>query len=140
MYYLTTEDSFDGAHFLKDYSGKCRNIHGHRWRVVVTIKCQELKSDTQQRGMCVDFSDLKEDLKSETDKFDHAFIIEEGSLKTELLNALLEEEFHIVTVPFRPTAENLSKYLYDKMKEKGYTVSEVKVYETPNNCAAYQED
>ena len=68
MYYLTTEDSFDGAHFLKDYSGKCRNIHGHRWRVVVTIRCEELKTDIQQRGMCVDFSDLKDAVLSIRDE------------------------------------------------------------------------
>ena len=63
MYSLSTEHSFDAAHFLSGYVGKCKNIHGHRWRVVVEVRAEQLKEDTQQRGMCVDFSELKKDLK-----------------------------------------------------------------------------
>jgi len=59
MYYLKTESSFDSAHFLKGYNGKCRNLHGHRWRVVVEIAADQLKDEGQTRGMLVDFSDLK---------------------------------------------------------------------------------
>ena len=58
MYYLKTESSFDSAHFLKGYAGKCRNLHGHRWRVVVEIAADQLKDEGQTRGMLVDFSDL----------------------------------------------------------------------------------
>ena len=59
MYYLKTEQSFDSAHFLHGYSGKCANIHGHRWRIVVTIKSDKLLDDPQNNGMIIDFSDLK---------------------------------------------------------------------------------
>ena len=65
MYYLTVENSFDSAHFLHGYEGKCSNLHGHRWRVVVDVACEELIVEGQQRGMCVDFSTLKEELKEE---------------------------------------------------------------------------
>ena len=61
MYYLKTEASFDAAHFLWKYEGKCRNIHGHRWNVAVEIKSQVLKQEGQTRGMIVDFGDLKKD-------------------------------------------------------------------------------
>ena len=55
------------------------------------------------------------------------------------LEALDEEGFHLVKVPFRPTAENFSEYFFRKMEEKGYPVKRAVVYETPNNCAAYRE-
>lgn len=64
MYYLQTEQSFDAAHFLKGYNGKCHNLHGHRWRVVVEIQADLLRNDMQCRGMVVDFSDLKNSLKA----------------------------------------------------------------------------
>lgn len=140
MYYLQTEQSFDAAHFLADYEGKCRNIHGHRWRVILEVKSLTLQSDGQLRGMVVDFSKLKNDLAKEVDFFDHMLIIEKNSMKSSTLEALNEEGFRIVTLDFRPTAEMFSKYFYDKMTAKGYKVKIVTVYETPNNCASYGEE
>ncbi len=137
MYTLQTNASFDSAHFLKGYQGKCSNIHGHRWTIEVTVASDEVEADGQIRGMIVDFKTLKNDLKDLADEFDHKFIIEEGSLKEKTKEALLEEDFAIVELPFRPTAENLAKYFYDRMEEKEYQVVLVKVYETPNNCAGY---
>ena len=63
MYTLKTEHSFDAAHFLYGYEGKCSNIHGHRWRVVAEVSSDELETTGQNRGMYVDFGDLKKDLK-----------------------------------------------------------------------------
>jgi 6-pyruvoyltetrahydropterin/6-carboxytetrahydropterin synthase len=91
------------------------------------------------RGMLVDFSRLKQDLREETEILDHSLIIEAGSLREKTMEALQEENFRVLEVPFRPTAENFAKYFYGKMKEKGYTVLKATVYETPNNCAAYFE-
>ncbi len=140
MYYLTAEASFDGAHFLAGYEGKCSNLHGHRWRVILKIKTDKLQEEGQQRGMVVDFGDVKNALKKETDLFDHSFIYEEGSLKEATVAALQAENFEMHVVPFRPTAENFAKYFFNKFKEYGFTVAEVTVYETPNNCASYSED
>ena len=140
MYYLTAEASFDGAHFLAGYEGKCANLHGHRWRVILKIKTDSLQSEGQQRGMVVDFGDIKTVLKKETDYFDHTFIYEEGSLKEATVAALKSEDFLMRVVPFRPTAENFSKYFYEKFAGYGFKVAEVTVYETPNNCASYTED
>ena len=70
---------------------------------------------------------------------DHTLIYEENTLRPKTLEALDEEGFHLVKVPFRPTAENFSEYFFRKMEEKGYPVKRAIVYETPNNCAAYRE-
>lgn len=137
MYYLQSEASFDAAHFLSDYVGKCRNIHGHRWRVTATVEGPSLQPSGPQKGMLMDFGDLKGDLKALADRFDHSLILEEGSLKESTLKALLEEEFHLEFVPFRTTAENFSRYFYEALMEKGYSVREIRVYETPTNCACY---
>lgn len=129
MHMLTTEASFDAAHFLTNYEGKCKNIHGHRWKVVISIY-GELNN-----GMLVDFGILKNDLKNLCDYFDHSFIVEKNSLKKELYD-MLKEQFLIRDVDFRTTAENFSKYFYDELSKK-YNVYEVLVYETPTNCARY---
>ena len=139
MYYITTEASFDAAHFLKGYEGKCKNIHGHRWRVLVKIESDELLKNQQHNGMIVDFKELKNDLKELTEKFDHTFIFEKDSLKNELIELLKNENFELREVEFRPTAENFSKYFYDNLANKGYQVAESMVYETPNNMASYCE-
>lgn len=137
MYILKTEKSFDSAHFLAGYEGKCRNIHGHRWNVEIEVKSERLVENGQLRGMCVDFSTLKEQLEQETEFFDHALIIEKGALMDKTLAALNEEGFNLKIVNFRPTAENFAKYFYDRFKDKGYQVNKATVYETPSNCAIY---
>ncbi|MDD7403172.1 MAG: 6-carboxytetrahydropterin synthase QueD [Butyribacter sp.] len=139
MYQLTIEQSFDSAHFLAGYNGKCGNIHGHRWRVLLSVESETLRDDRQQRGMCVDFSTLKDVLKDIVDEYDHTLLIEEGSLQQKTLDVFAEEGFPVVELAFRPTAENFAKHFYDIVKAKGYQVAMVQVYETPNNCAAYRE-
>jgi queuosine biosynthesis protein queD len=139
MYSLKTEQSFDAAHFLSGYSGKCSNIHGHRWKVIVEVMSESVESKGQIRGMIVDFGTLKDDLKNATDYFDHSLIIEKNTLKPATMSALADENFKVINVDFRPTAENFAKYFYDKFVKMGYMVKQAVVYETPNNCAAYNE-
>ena len=64
MYILKTEASFDSAHFLAGYNGKCSNLHGHRWKIVLEVQTEELKEDDQHKGMYVDFGELKKDLRN----------------------------------------------------------------------------
>lgn len=137
MYQLTTEHSFDSAHFLAGYDGKCGNLHGHRWRVLLTVQSETLREDRQQKGMCVDFAELKKDLRTELDALDHVLIIEQGSLRESTMKALQEEKFQVVEMPFRPTAENFARYFYELFTLKGYPVAKVEVYETPNSSAVY---
>ena len=137
MYYLQSEASFDAAHFLKGYQGKCANLHGHRWRIVATIQGETLQSEGAQAGMLTDFGDLKSDLRNLTEELDHSLLVEEGSLMPATEQTLAAEGFRMVLFPFRTTAENLAKYFYDRLRSLGYDLRDVAVYETPANCAVY---
>ena len=135
MYKLKTESSFDAAHFLTDYHGKCENLHGHRWRVVAYLSQEELCKSGTHKDMVLDFGEFKKALRSLTEELDHSFIVEKGSLDKKLFD-LLNKQFVLRVVEFRTTAENFSKYIFEEMSKK-YSVKEVCVYETPNNCARY---
>ena len=133
MYIVKTEDSFDSAHFLARYNGKCRNIHGHRWRVVIEIAGENLDD-----GMVVDFTDIKAALKALTDNLDHSLVMEKDTLKPQTYECLVDEGFRIMIMDFRPTAENFAKYFFDEIKNTGFNIRAAEVYETPNNCARYE--
>ena len=139
MYSLVSEASFDSAHFLAQYEGKCRNIHGHRWTVKVEIFGEKLQENGSKREMLIDFGELKSELKKLVDFYDHSLIIEKNTMREITLNVLKEDGFRIIEVEFRPTAENFAKNFYDYFIEKGFSVKSISVYETPNNCAIYSE-
>lgn len=139
MYTLISEASFDSAHFLANYNGKCKNIHGHRWTIKIEIFSKTLEKTGSTRGMIIDFGDLKKELKNIADYFDHGLIIEKNSMRNTTLEALKEDNFKIIEVNFRPTAENFSKYFFDYFKNKNFNVKQITVFETPNNCATYSE-
>lgn len=138
MYRLKTSASFDSAHFLAGYEGKCANIHGHRWSIEAVFSGEELVKDGTKRGMLVDFGDIKGAVRSLADSFDHALIYEEDSLRQETIAALNAENFRLIAVPFRPTAENFAEYFYKQLRAEDFSVSSVAVYETPENCAVYE--
>ncbi|MBR2522279.1 MAG: 6-carboxytetrahydropterin synthase [Coriobacteriales bacterium] len=138
MYSLKTESAFDSAHFLTDYDGKCENLHGHRWRVVAYIEVDRLQESGTMKDMVVDFTVFKRDVRALALELDHTFIVEEGSLAPETVAALESESFRLYFVPFRTTSENLAKYFFERLAEKGYPVSQIEMYETPNNCAIYR--
>ena len=138
MYYIQTEQSFDAAHFLADHPGKCKNIHGHRWRVLLEVESDDLQPDGPGRGMVTDFDHIKTDLKSMTDLLDHKFLVEKGTLQDDFIAAFKAAGFEGVFLPFRTTAENFARFFYDELTKKGHSVHKVTVYETPNNCATYQ--
>ena len=137
MYFLQSEASFDSAHFLKGYDGKCKNIHGHRWRIVVKLSGEQLIPEGPKAGMLLDFGDLKSALNALAEEFDHALLVQKGTLKESTVKALQDEDFRLVFLPFRTTAENFSRYFYARLVSMGFTPAEVQVYETPNNCAIY---
>ncbi len=139
MYLLRTEAAFDSAHFLKGYGGKCANLHGHRWRMVVEVGGEQLQEEGDQQGMLVDFAELKAAVRTLADSLDHRLLIEDSSLKPETISALVGEGFTLLSLPFRPTAENLARYLYKEIQSLGFPLRSVTVYETPENCAVYQE-
>lgn len=134
MFTISAEASFDSAHFLSGYPGKCARLHGHRWRVVAEVSAQELNDD----GMVMDFKVLKKALRNLTDQYDHCVLVEENTLQPATLQAFQQENFKVVTLPFRPTAEYLAKQFYDELRLADIPVSRVSVYETPDNKATYE--
>ena len=140
MFGLKTEAAFDAAHFLTDYDGKCENLHGHRWRVVVYLKTATLQTEGQMKDMVLDFGDFKREVRALADTLDHTFIVEEGSLMPKTIACLEEEGFTLSMVPFRTTAENLARWFSEQLEQRGLPVARVDVYETPNNCAIYCKD
>ena len=110
MYTLKTEAAFDSAHFLTDYYGKCENLHGHRWRVVVYIAQDNLQTSGTMKDMVLDFGAFKREVRALADSLDHTFLVEEGSLSDATLAALREEGFSLYMLPFRTTSENLARY------------------------------
>ncbi|MBQ3180475.1 MAG: 6-carboxytetrahydropterin synthase [Firmicutes bacterium] len=139
MFGLQAEACFDAAHFLAGHSGACRNLHGHRWRIVAELRGGELAAGGSGRDMLVDFAGLKQQLRALAAEFDHKLIYEAGTLRPATLAALREEDFALAELPFRPTAERLAQYFYHRLQADGLMVARVTVYETPENCAAYWE-
>lgn len=143
MFKVTKEITFDMGHRLSKYHGKCYNLHGHTYRLRVTVQRQDL----DEFGFVLDFTDLKQILKEITDKIDHKTML----FREDRLNKLLVDfdggisPDWFVMVDFEPTAENISKYLYFLIKEQleqkitDFKLS-IKLWETPTSFAVYEEN
>ena len=142
MFTLKSEIQFDMAHYLSGYVGKCKNIHGHRYRLVVKVSSQTLHESGQLRGMVDDFSEVKAVLKEVHDLFDHKLVIEENEEGKRVVEKLNEsgKVFEILFVPCRPTAEEMSRHIFNEIKKRGVRVTEVELFETPTNSCIYTEE
>lgn len=87
--------------------------------------------------MVLDFGAFKRAVAEAADELDHTFLVEEGSLAPATVEALEGEGFSLTLLPFRTTAENLARWLFDRLAARGLPVSQVEVDETPNNRAFY---
>lgn len=123
MYIVAVRSHYDSAHALRNYKGKCENLHGHRYEVEVALSAEELGAG----GMAYDFVDVKRHLREITEALDHRN-----------LNEL---------PPFdqiEPSAENQARYIHDELKRKlggamGEALLYARVWETPNQWAQYSE-
>lgn len=142
MFKIKSEVQFDMAHYLSGYEGKCSNIHGHRYKLIAKLKSETLHTEGQLRGMVDDFSNFKDALKSIADIFDHKLIIEDNEEGRILVNKLKEipNDFNIHMVNYRPTAEEMSRDIFNRLKNSGFKVYEVELFETPNNSCIYTEE
>lgn len=142
MFILKSEIEFDSAHFLSGYEGKCANIHGHRYRLIVKIKGDKLKTSGNDRAMVEDFSFIKSALREIHDLFDHKIIIEDDEIGKDLINKLktVPQEFKYELVQYRPTVEEMSRNIFFIIKGKGINIYEVELFETPTNSCIYRED
>lgn len=142
MFTLKNEIEFDMAHYLSGYNGKCANIHGHRYRLIAKVSSEELHQEGQLKGMVDDFTNIKKVLKKIHDLFDHKLILEDNK-DGRLVAAALQEAgpvFEIMFVPYRPTAEEMSRDIYQQLKKAGINVTEVELFETPTNSCIYTEE
>jgi len=125
MFEVTVEQKFSSGHALRNYKGKCENVHGHNYRVQLTVAGAELASN----GLLVDFVELKRWMRETVDRLDHQFI-----------NDL--PPFDIIN----PSAENIAKYFYDEVSkglaqstpEVPVHIASVCVFETETSIAVYR--
>ena len=110
------------------------------WKVEAEISSDKLIESGEKRGMIIDFSDLKKAVRTLADSFDHTLIYEQGTLRSETVDCLKTEGFSLKAVDFRPTAENFARHFCEVLTGRGLLVKRVCVYETPENCAAYEVD
>lgn len=123
MYAISAFGHFDAAHFLRGYPGKCANIHGHRWKVEISLQGEEL----DDMGILIDFMDVKNMLKDVLEVFDHKMINEIAPFDT-----------------LNPTAENIARFIFEQMTGRlkvgtgsNVTITRVTVWESEAASAAY---
>ncbi|MGZ5001474.1 MAG: 6-pyruvoyl trahydropterin synthase family protein [Methylomonas sp.] len=134
MFIITKEVFFCYGHRLMNHSGKCRNLHGHSVKASISIK-QETLND---QGMVCDFSDVKECVDSFIDRLlDHNFLLHKDD---PIIPALIANNERFLAIDEHPTAEVLSKMIYQHVKDQGFNVDQVVLWETASACACYRED
>lgn len=118
MYEVMVKSSFSAAHRLRNYKGKCENLHGHNCRVEVTVSSDRL----DKRGLLLDFKMLKNKLNSVLKRLDHTYLNQLPYFKKA-----------------NPTSENIAKFIYEMLKKSGIRPKRVSVWESDMSCATYIE-
>ena len=135
---------FEMGHALWNYDGLCKNIHGHSYKLYVTVLGEPSSDDSNKKnGMVIDFSDLKKIVKTEVvDRFDHSMVIYKNAPHKKLLELNEMYERHHV-MDFQPTCENLVLHFVSIIKPllpDGVILKNVKLYETASSCAEWDAD
>lgn len=142
MIRLTKEFSFEAAHALDNYDGPCREIHGHSYRLFVTVKGSPVMDCANPKcGMVMDFGVLKGIVCEEIiSRFDHAFVLRRSEQGTEL-NRLLSDRFHnIVLVDYQPTCENMLDDFAHRLRARmpqGVMLHALRLHETATSFAEW---
>ena len=137
---LTKEFNFEMAHALFGYDGPCKNVHGHSYKLSVTIKGKPIINGKDTKfGMVMDFNELKSIVKPIIDELDHATMLNTNSPHKKLAekNSLFEK---LVLVNYQPTCENMLIDMADYIKlrlPKNVTLHHLKLQETPTSYAEW---
>ena len=132
MYRVTRQIDFCYGHRLLNYEGKCRYLHGHNGRAFIVIEAAQL----DQRGMVMDFSDIKDVMKQWIDQnLDHRMILHREDPAVPALEELGEP---LYLLDCNPTAEAIARVIFDVAREHGFPVVETRLWETPNCYATYR--
>ncbi|WP_010230206.1 6-pyruvoyl trahydropterin synthase family protein [Gillisia marina] len=117
---ITKQFSFETGHALYGYDGKCKNVHGHSYKLSVTVIGTPITDTNNVKyGMVIDFSDLKKIVKSEiVDKFDHATVFNKNTPHIELAKELENRDHSVILVDYQPTSENMVIDFAEKIKNQ----------------------
>lgn len=106
---ITKQFTFETGHALYGYDGKCKNVHGHSYKLSVTVIGEPIEDNANVKyGMVIDFTDLKKIVKEEVvDQFDHATVFNKNTPHVELAQELKTRGHHVILVDYQPTSENM---------------------------------
>jgi 6-pyruvoyltetrahydropterin/6-carboxytetrahydropterin synthase len=132
MFHVSREIDFCYGHRLLNYDGKCKYLHGHNGRAVITIE----KAALDERGMVLDFTEIKQVVSRWIDEnLDHRMILHRDDPARPALEKLGEPMYLIEA---NPTAENIAKLIFDYARGQGFPVVETRLWETPHCFATYR--
>lgn len=139
---LTKEFSFEAAHALDGYDGPCREIHGHSYRLFVTVRGVPSPDDTDPKyGMVMDFGVLKRIVHEEiVARFDHALVLEDSPASATLRRTLSERFSNVVAVGYRPTCENMLADFACRIRARlpqGVALHALRLHETATSFAEW---
>ena len=117
---ITKQFSFETGHALYGYDGKCRNVHGHSYKLSVTVIGTPISETNHVKyGMVIDFSDLKKIVKEEiVDVFDHATVFNKNTPHVELAKELSDRGHSVLLVDYQPTSEMMVIDFSEKIKQR----------------------
>ena len=134
MFRVTKEIHFCFGHRLMHYAGKCRHLHGHNGKAVITVAADEL----DELGMVVDFSAMRKIIGDWIDRtLDHKMLLFRGDPLVSILRDAGEPVYGMAE---HPTTENIAKLIFDWVESAGYLVVEVTMWETPTSYATYRKE
>ncbi|RDI04405.1 6-pyruvoyl trahydropterin synthase family protein [Flavobacterium sp. AG291] len=117
---ITKQFTFETGHALYGYDGKCKNVHGHSYKLSVTVIGEPITDPTNVKfGMVIDFGDLKKIVKEDiVDVFDHATVFNQNTPHVELAAELKNRGHHVILVDYQPTSENMVIDFAQKIKRR----------------------
>lgn len=143
---VTKQIEIDMGHRVPNHKSKCRNLHGHRYKIQVGVDDKVISTKgSSDEGMVIDFGDLKDVMIDVIDKnYDHGLVLYLNDFElTYFFSDLKSKGMKIIIVNFIPTAENLAKHWYELIKPilevKKIKIKYLKVWETPSSTATYEE-
>ncbi len=139
---ITKQFSFETGHALYGYDGKCKNVHGHSYKLSVTVIGNPIEDNNNVKyGMVIDFSDLKKIVKTEiVDVFDHATVFNKNTPHVELAKELGDRGHNVLLVDYQPTSEMMVIDFAEKIKKylpENIRLHSLKLQETETSFAEW---
>jgi len=139
---ITKSFSFEAGHALYGYDGKCKNVHGHSYKLWVTVMGIPIDDPNHTKyGMVIDFGDLKQIVNREiVEVFDHATVFNKNTPHVELAEELQKRGHHVLLVDYQPTSEKMLSDFVDRIKKHlpdSITLYSLRLQETESSYAEW---